>query len=255
MDHQSVKRGRLEWRRAWRALRGLIADSGRTDLAIEIIDALAGRSFERAFETFRGDPEGRRLLAERPSLLATLMNRDALRALPVGSFGRAYVEFMHAANLRADGLAEAEAIVVERNGLRPTLDADHDFFANRSRDMHDLWHVLTGYGMDEAGEAALLAFNLGQVPSLGIALIVGASTVVGPNDLRGSWPRYLFRAGRRGRRAVPLMLVPYERLLPQPLEAVRRLLRIQPAREAHPDGILVGNRSPTTQEWMLAAVR
>ena len=35
------------------------------------------------------------------------------------------------------------------------------------RDMHDLWHVLTGYGMDEAGEAANLAFSLGAGPESG----------------------------------------------------------------------------------------
>ena len=37
--------GRMEWRRAWAALRALIADSQRTDLAFEVIDALSGNSF------------------------------------------------------------------------------------------------------------------------------------------------------------------------------------------------------------------
>jgi hypothetical protein len=31
-------------------------------------------------------------------------------------------------------------------------------------------------------------------------------------------------------------------LLPLPLEAVRRQLGVRPAREVHPEGILVGNR-------------
>ena len=36
-----------DWARAWTALRVLIADSERTDQVFEIIEALAGSSFER----------------------------------------------------------------------------------------------------------------------------------------------------------------------------------------------------------------
>ncbi len=46
----------LEWRRAWNALRALIADPQRTDQVFEITDALAGHSFERAFQRFRHIP-------------------------------------------------------------------------------------------------------------------------------------------------------------------------------------------------------
>jgi ubiquinone biosynthesis protein COQ4 len=236
-------RRKMEWKRAWRALRILIRDSERTDQVFEIIRALAGNSWERNFQQFCAHPEGRRLLQERPDLFATLADRDALRRLPEGSFGRTYLAFMEAGALTPEGLMEAEVQNDAEWPKETPPDADHQFFGDRIRDMHDLWHVLTGYGRDEAGEAANLAFSLAQVPEPGIALIVLTSAVIGPKDVRLSWPRYLLAAFNRGRQAALLTSAPYERLLDQPLDDVRRLLRVQPAHEAHPDGIAVGNRT------------
>jgi ubiquinone biosynthesis protein COQ4 len=238
---ETVPARKIEWVRAWKALRGLVADSQRTEQVFEITDALAGNSFERSFQRFRRHPDGQRLLAERPSLLETLSDRAVLRALPAGSFGRAYAEFMESGNLTAEGLVEAERMA-ESHAQKQEADADRQFFGDRVRDMHDLWHVLTGYGMDEAGEAANLAFTQAQIPNKGIGLILAAAAVIGPKDLALSWQRYLLHAWRRGRRAVLLTVVPYEELLGQPLDAVRTLLHVQPANEAHPGGIVVANR-------------
>lgn len=233
-----------DWAHAWRALRDLIADPERTDRVFEIIRALSGNAFERAWQRFRAHPDGQRLLAERPSLLATLSDRAALRALPAGSFGRAYAEFMDTAQLDAAGLIEAEEAAARNYAGADDgpPDPERELFGERLRDMHDLWHVLTGYGRDEAGEAANLAFTYAQVPNLGIGFIVVAGAVLGPHDLSLYWQRYLFRAYRRGRRAALLTVAPYEALLPLPLAEVRRRLGIAPPRVAHPEGILVASR-------------
>src|SRR5262245_46544286 len=97
-------RRKLQWKRAWTALKKLTDDPQRTEEVFEIIRALAGNSFERSYQRFCAHPDGRRLLQERPSLLAVLSDRDGLRALPEGSFGRAYLEFMETAQLDAKGL-------------------------------------------------------------------------------------------------------------------------------------------------------
>jgi ubiquinone biosynthesis protein COQ4 len=228
-----------EWRRAWNALRSLVSDPDRTDQVFEIIEALEGDAYTRQYRRFVGDPAGRRLLAERPSLLRALSDRDALRALPDGSLGRAYLDFMESANLSAEGLVEADEMAAQQRGKTRPVDPDAEFFGDRLRDMHDLWHVLTGYGRDEAGEAANLAFTLAQIPSLGIGAIVVAAAVIGPKSLDLSWQRYLFRAWRRGRRAGDLPLAPYEQLLALPLDEARLRLGIEPPRIAHPDGIVV----------------
>ncbi len=229
------------WRKAWAALRRLVADPERTDEVFEILDALAGGSYEKHFQLFRKSPDGARLLRERPQLLPALADRAKLRALPQGSFGRCYADFMDGANLTAEGLIEAEQEALARINEQKNYGEDRNYFNGRLRDMHDLWHVLTGYGRDEAGEAANLAFTLGQIPDLGVALIVLAAGILGPKDITMKWPRYLLRAWQRGRRTSMLSSVPYEELLKLPIEEVRNQLRVVPAEEAHPSGIIVAN--------------
>ncbi len=231
-------RRRREWRRAGQWLNVLIADPERTDAVFEIIGALAGNSFERHFERFRAQPDGLRILRERPSLLAALSDRARLRAMPAGSLGRSYAEFMDTAALDAQGLVDAEEEAASRQAKRYDYGADREFFGDRLRDMHDLWHVLTGYGRDQAGEAANLAFTFGQIPELGIGLIVLAAAAIGPKTPPFGWQRYLLRAWRRGRRASELSAAPYEELLELPVAEVRRRLRIEPPEIAHPTGIV-----------------
>src|SRR6185295_3317255 len=162
-----------------------------------------------------------------------------------GSFGRVYADFMDEAKLDATGLVEAEETATQTYG-RPAdepVDPEREWFGDRLRDMHDLWHVLTGYGRDEAGEAANLAFTFGQVRFRGIALILFGIAINPPPDghARFGWLRYLYRAWRRGRRAAWLPAVAYERLFAMPLEEVRRALRIAPAATVHPGGIIVAS--------------
>ena len=111
------------------------------------------------------------------------------------------------------------------------LDPDLVYFGDRMRDTHDLWHVVTGYKGDLVGEASLLAFTFAQTQNPGIGLIVGMSL------LRGAVPevRKLILGGfSRGLRARWLPSQDWEALLPLPLLAVRRQLRIGPAPEYIP---------------------
>ncbi len=236
----------LEWRRARRALTNLIAEPERTEQVFEITRALSGRADVKSFRRLLDHPDGGALLAERPSLLAALSDRAALAALPDGSLGRAYLAFMEAAELSADGLVDAsmEGGIEAREGYGPEIS----WFFDRIRDMHDLWHVLTGYGRDEAGEAANLAFTYGQIGNPGIGIIVAAAALLGPRGEWLHWQRYLLRAWRRGRRAAWLPAVRYEELLPLPLAEVRRRLRIAAPEVAHPGGVVVANRGDLTDD-------
>ena len=58
------------------------------------------------------------------------------------------------------------------------IDAKHPlaWYGRRMRDVHDVWHVLTGYGTDGLGEACVVAFSYSQTKSLGFALIAHAGT-------------------------------------------------------------------------------
>lgn len=234
---------RRDWRRAWSAIKILIADSERTDQVFVLLDALGGPTDEAGFQAFAADPAGSRQLEERPDLLAALSDHDSLRALPEGSFGRAYLDFMEEAGLNAKDLIEAEAA---GTAAQADLDPDRRWLADRGRDSHDLWHVLTGYGRDEAGEVGLLAFTYANYPNPGIGAILLVALLIGPKTLRFAFERYLLQAYRRGR-AADLDFAPYEDWLCLPLDEARKRAGIVAPEVAHPGtGILKASREGGT---------
>jgi ubiquinone biosynthesis protein COQ4 len=199
------------------------------------MQALGGRGDEPLFQEFARSRAGRRLLLERPSLVAALADREALRRLPEERFGRAYLAFAEERGFDAEGLQRAQGRGLGRANAR--LDPHRRFFFERLTDMHDLWHVLTGYPTDEAGEAALLAFSLAQgIAGRALRVILLAAAWQAPWSGAFAFQRQLVAAWRRGRRSARLALARYEELLALPLDGVRRALRIPPLEAAHPRG-------------------
>lgn len=153
---------------AWRSVRALLADPENTGAVFKVIEALKGAGLARAVARLAASPEGADLLHRKPDILPLLQNRDALRALPPGSVGRAYLQFVESEYLSADGLVAAseEAQRVQERSR------DERWLATRLRDIHDLQHVICGYGRDTLGELCLLAFMNAQTPNRGIAFII-----------------------------------------------------------------------------------
>jgi len=204
---------------AWRAIRVLLRNPDDTGQVFRIIDALSGNSGEKLYQRFRSDPTGARILQERRSLLKTLEDVAALRALPEGSLGRAYADFVSREQLSADGLVAASA----EGGGGWDYGDERRLVGDRLRDMHDLWHVVTGYGRDLVGEAALLAFSYAQTRNPGVGFIVAVAWLKAGSGAE----RSLIRAGyRRGRSSAWLPAQDWEALLARPLEEVRRELRV-----------------------------
>jgi len=107
------------------------------------------------------------------------------------------------------------------------LLAEHPRFRERNREMHDLLHVVAGYGRDPLGEACVLAFTFAQNGSRGAAAIalVGAwRNLRRLRTLRA--PRAVWEAYRQGRRALWLIWADWETLLEQPLDEVRVRFRV-----------------------------
>jgi ubiquinone biosynthesis protein COQ4 len=240
-ETDSHPRRPIQWRLAFRALLALASDTRRTDHVFTIISALSGNTLERTYQAFKRTAHGRRMLRERPDLSAVLADHDRLRAMPEGSLGRAYLMFMTRGRLTANGLMEAQEAGIDPNA-RLDLDPDRRYVADRLRDMHDLWHVLTEYGPDDTGEIANLWFSVGQFGNPGMAFIAFFGMLDGKLDARLTWPRYCFRAYVRGRRAARLVSEPLEEMLALPIEDVRRQLRILPTERIHPEGIREGYR-------------
>jgi ubiquinone biosynthesis protein COQ4 len=231
----------IQWGLALRALVGLAKDTSRTDHVFTIISALSGNSFERTYQAFKRTEHGKRLLRERPSLIALLSDRARLRAMPEGSLGRQYLIFMKDGQLTADGLIEAQEARIDPNADL-VLDDKRQFVGDRIRDMHDLWHVLTDYGSDDTGEIANLWFSVGQFQNRGMAFIAFFGALDGGIDLRLGWPAYCYRAYKRGRDAARLVSSPIEEMLELPIEEARRRLGIAPSEVVHPEGIRRGYR-------------
>jgi len=232
----TVAEARVQPRRALRAIRSLMQDPERTDQVFEIIDALAGDAGQRGLARLRTEPMGKRLLAEKHLIIETLRDREYLRSLPAGSLGRAYLAFMEREDLSADGLVDASA------GRQVDEDPDQRFYGAQLRDMHDLWHIVTGYGRDAFGELCVLAFTYAQTRNRGIGTIVmfglrNASRVIG---WRAAW-RGVSEGYRRGRAAAWLPAQDWRALLALPLDAARQALTIAPSQHYAPSAITVAN--------------
>jgi len=220
-EHDRVPPGkdRIRPLEAWRALRALANDPDDTAQVFRVLRALPNG--DRLFRRFRRTESGARLLAERPALLGRLSDRPALLALPPGSLGHGYAEFMEAEQISADGLVEAS----EASSGERWPDEEHRFFGERMRDMHDLWHVVTGYGRDLLGEAALLSFTFAQTRTPGIGVIVGHALWKARGDFAPARP-IIWQGFRRGLRARWLPAQEWEQLLALPLEEVRERLAV-----------------------------
>jgi len=229
----------LEWRRARALVRALIAEPDRTELVFELFDAMGGQGDEATFARFTASGTGRALLAERPSLRDALSDAAPLAALPAGSLGRAYLSFAEARGFTPAGLLEANERGLGR--VNATLDADRLYFYERVNVMHDLWHVVTGYDTDEAGESALLAFSHGQgLSGRAMKLLIATALLMGPKRGGLAFQRFVLQAWRRGRRAERLLHARWEALLALPLSEVRCALGVVPLAEAHPRGSFSG---------------
>jgi len=220
--------------RAWKNFRLLIKDKEDTSLVFKIFESLPSKEFLPRAASLALSERGEHLRRTEPRLPEILDDHAALRLTPKGSLAHAYCDFMESEGLTAAGLV-AEA---ERLGRAKYPDLVQ-WFMERSRDTHDLFHVLTGYGRDALGEQCVLLFTHGQAPSHGHLLIGYAGAANIAKMVRGSKaPVFgaVRQAHRTGKGAPRLIEQPIRELLAQPLEAVRAQLRIpQPTkyRECH----------------------
>ena len=209
---------------ALRAAGRLLRDPEDTKQVFVVMTALRGKSGRRMLERFLASPVGAKVVAERRRLLDRLQDRAGLAALPDGSLGRAYLAFMDTEHLSADGLVEASEA-----GRGDVLPSTALLLRNRMRDMHDLTHVVTGYGRDGLGELCLLGFMFRHTGNLGGALIalmgLGKFARLGAGRVAC---KALFEGFRHGGQARWLPEQDWEALLARPLEDVRRELNIVP---------------------------
>jgi ubiquinone biosynthesis protein COQ4 len=234
LRHPDRPEPRYSLPRAIKNFRLLMKDKEDTSLVFKIYESLPSNDFLPRVKELALSERGEFLRSSEPSLPEILDDHAELRKTPKGSLAHAYCDFMETEGLSAAGLvAEAEKLG------RPKYNDLVQWFAERSRDTHDLFHVLTGYGRDALGEQCVLLFTHGQSPAHGHLLIGYAGALNIKMQVKGSKAPVMGavnQAKRTGKGAPRLIEQPIRELLKQPIESVRAALNIpEPSvyRECH----------------------
>ena len=216
--------GRRDWRTAIDALKKLLANGDDTTQVFRIMRALNAGNAANNYAKLLATSQGGRIATEQVELARRFSDTAFVAQFARGTVGAAYREFLETTGYSADGLEEVSRINPDEGDTRHP----YAWMGRRTRDVHDIWHVLTGYKADESlGEAALVAFSYAQDGGLGWAFIAGGaafkSLKVTGNRLfaKAVWEGY-----RHGKAAAWLPGEDYEMLLAEPIEAARRRLRI-----------------------------
>jgi ubiquinone biosynthesis protein COQ4 len=170
---------------------------------------------------FSRHEEGRRLLAEKPSLSASDLDLEALEKLPSGSLGHTFARYF-----REQGLSPIDTLSPPKN--------DAQYIAKRLRETHDFHHMVTGYATDVMGEMELQAFTLGNL-HMRTSLIILLNTAkqvskTVPGFDAAQYARRLWAAFRRGSQSRQLASFRWEDNWATPLAMLREQL-VAPAQQ------------------------
>jgi ubiquinone biosynthesis protein Coq4 len=191
----------------------LVLDPNRLSDVFVIDRALTDEVVRRRIlNAVQADPGASRALDLRWRLAPIALDR--LRTFQEGSVGRSYAEFMNARGLQPSAI--------------PSLP-DEDYVMAHLYETHDLWHLVTGFDTDVAGELGMQAFYSAQLDgALPRVLIVGG-LINALIRARQDWGRRLdavARGWRLGRESRPLFGQRWDELWDHPLDEVRAQLHL-----------------------------
>ncbi|GAB4473177.1 MAG: hypothetical protein OHK0018_03330 [Erythrobacter tepidarius] len=149
----------------------LVENKEDTEQVFHIIEATKGKRSHKQAWDFIQSPQGQRFLREAVDIPAMLDDHARWADCAPNSVAAHYIAFMKREGLSAAGL------VAESHKWAPPESLPKDqtqWYFDRLRDTHDLFHVLTGYGRDALGEACLLGFTYEQNLNKGILFIAYA---------------------------------------------------------------------------------
>jgi len=169
---------------------------------------------QRLVRALRTDASVARALDQRKRVAVDL---PALSRLPPGTLGRTYADFMKANSLVPDALPRL-----------PAKD-DGEFLRAHLYETHDMWHAITGFDSDIAGELGLQGFYSAQIDGPLAPAILAAgllNTALFAMDERTARLDAIARGWEGGRRAKPLFGYDYASSWAKPIADVRRELGI-----------------------------
>jgi ubiquinone biosynthesis protein Coq4 len=200
-----------------RGVISLLANPANTTSVYDIEDGLRReKSTQLSVEFLLAQSGVKDLVEER--YLAPPPALEQLLQCPDGSLGKAY------------------ALYIQENGFDPNfyrqLDVSDDtsYLFMRRRQTHDIWHLLTGMGIDAAAEIGLKAFELAQTRGTMAGLLVAGGLIrtllKEPENLNYLLDRIAV-GYRMGMRAKPFMAQKWEQAWDKPLTQWREELNVE----------------------------
>ena len=145
---------------------------------------------------------------------------DYLGSLPEGTLGKEAYHYFIDNGLNPDLLRKAPSIQTYRK-----RGDDVGYWRERLLQLHDLWHILTGYDTSRLGEVKVVSFTVAQLPGPYPSLIIGTrplqQVLLNPHNFIPMMDA-LVEGWKLGRQAKPLMGTRWEEMWECQLEDLRR---------------------------------
>ncbi len=189
-------------------------------------------TIERYLENFRATPGAQTFLAARH--LADPITLAALEAMPEGSVGRGYHEFLTKNGLEKNLATNYKMLhdAVAAAGHLDRMPADMRYAIIRGFQIHDILHVVTGYTSSPLDELSLQAFCLAQLqfPYFGmwIATTTSRMTFLQPDGIVPVMDA-ITHGWRYGRSAANLQFETWESMFEENVERVRLRYGVAPS--------------------------
>lgn len=199
----------------WRVIR---SDPSESTAEVAIVEMGFARSslarrFARWDETFRAlEADPKTAPSVRARRVLPPIRLEALAALPPGTLGRVFAE-----HCRERG--------IDPNLVHVPPDDRVGWLLHHLYQSHDVWHVVTGWGNDLAGEVGLGGFYAAQLRAPAFFGYMLALVFLNVVSRRADLDQVFAALGaghRGGRRAEPLFGTDWDALWAVPLEEVRR---------------------------------
>jgi ubiquinone biosynthesis protein Coq4 len=152
--------------------------------------------------------------------LSPTPDRSFLGSLPDGSLGREFERYLADNGLDANLLRESAFIEAHRE-----RGEEAGYLAERGFQLHDVFHVLTGYDTTPLGEVRVVSFTVAQTPAPYPAMIIASrplQMVLYRPELLPAVMDAITEGWALGRRAKPLIGVHWEEYWDRPLAELRK---------------------------------
>lgn len=188
-----------------------------TESVFDIADAMGRTEAQAAAVAYlKSIPAVAQIMAER--YIAPVPDLKYLLSLPEDSLGYVYSSHMTEANFDPEFYRKV------------VIQDDFTYIVLRVRQTHDIWHTVTGFGVDVLGEISLQAFQLAQNRSpLSVMLMAGAILhTIRISDNLNAVMQGIDRGYRMGFQAKPFLAQKWEEAWEKPLSEWRTQLGVEP---------------------------